>query len=338
MESALNLQNAQKEGHVAPPLSSAAHDVPVVSGPPVAISSKRRLNRGRRVGTVMVGSFDIAEGQRDFLEIAKRSGTDKVEGNYMLEGCLNQTKSCTRPGCANGACRTWGHFYNTMYQKPLGPYSTPGTAPFQFLEIGFYTGKGYDAYTEFMPAAEAHSMEISCLPEGEWPWSNSASKNIKYQTYRDERRLHCGNASNLEFLNQIWRNEMKRPDAPPLKMVVDDGSHLSAHMAASMFFWFPRIHPRGLFIMEDIQPIQDADKFRTQFLPQIMADLHFCGDPKWPDEPCFPTLQPLLASIHCEMHICIFERNDEPAIELDLVQSKMPGNALDLKKCKSLMR
>ena len=90
--------------------------------------------------------------------------------------------------------------------------------------------------------------------------------------------------------------------------------------------------------MEDIQPIQEADKFRTQFLPLIMADLHFCGDPKWPDEPCFPTLQPLLASIHCEMHICIFERNDEPEMELDVVQSNMPRSALDLKKCKSMMR
>ena len=84
--------------------------------------------------------------------------------------------------------------------------------------------------------------------------------------------------------------------------------------------------------------IQEADKFRTQFLPLIMADLHFCGDPKWPDEPCFPTLQPWLALIHCEIHICIFERNDEPEMELDVVQSNMPRSALDLKKCKSMMR
>jgi hypothetical protein len=306
-------------------------------------SSKRHVHPGRRVGTVMVESFDIAEGQLDFLNIAKNSGTDKVAGNYRLEGCLKDDASCVMKGSANQACRPWGHFYNTMYQKRLGPYSTPDTPAFQFLEIGFYNGKGYDAYKEFMPAAEAHSMEISCIPpgtreEGKWPWGNFASKHKNYQKYRDEHRLHCGDASDVQFLNKIWIEEMKRPDAPPLKMVVDDASHLAPHMAASMFFWFPRIQPRGIFIMEDIAPTDVADKFRTQFLPQIMADLHFCGDPKWPDKPCFPTLQPLLASIHCELHICIFERNDEPAIELDLVQSGMPGNALDLKKCKSLMR
>jgi hypothetical protein len=291
----------------------------------------------------MVNQFDIAQGQRDFLAIALSTQTDKALGNDRLEGCLKNPASCTRQGCTKEACRPWGHFYNTMYQKRLGPHSTPDTEPFQFLEIGFYNGKGYDTYKEFMPAAEAHSMEISCIPEGprnegKWPYGNPASKNKNYQKYRDEHRLHCGDASDLVFLNKILIDEMKRPDAPPLKMVVDDASHLSAHMAASMFFWFPRIQPRGLFIMEDIQPISDADKFLTQFLPQIMADLHFCGDPKWPDEPCFPTLQPLLASIHCEMHICIFERNDEPAIELDLVRSKMPENALNLTKCKSLMR
>ena len=33
---------------------------------------------------------------------------------------------------------------------------------YQFLEIGFFNGKGFDIYTEFLPAAEMHSMEILC--------------------------------------------------------------------------------------------------------------------------------------------------------------------------------
>ena len=90
--------------------------------------------------------------------------------------------------------------------------------------------------------------------------------------------------------------------------------------------------------MEDIQPIDEANAFRTQFLPQIMKDLHFCGDPsEKSDELCFPSLFPLLASIHCEMHICIFERNDHPARELSLEESSLPNNALDLKQCKSML-
>ena len=85
-----------------------------------------------------------------------------------------------------------------------------------------------------------------------------------------------------------------------------------------------------------MQPISEANKFRTQFLPQIMTDLHYCGDPAFVDNgPCYPTLMPLLASIYCEMHICMFERNDEPAIELDLESSAMPPIALDASKCPS---
>ena len=67
-------------------------------------------------------------------------------------------------------------------------------------------------------------------------------------------------------------------------------------------------------------------------------DLHFCGDPNQAsDELCFPTLYPLLASIHCELHICIFERSDNPAKELSLKESSLPENALDLMQCKSML-
>jgi len=68
-----------------------------------------------------------------------------------------------------------------------------------------------------------------------------------------------------------------------------------------------------------------------------MSDLHFCGDPNQDkDEACFPQLWPLLQSIHCEMHICVFERNMEPAKpDLSLEESKAPANALDLSKCYS---
>jgi len=225
----------------------------------------------------------------------------------------------------------------------MGPYSRDDVDPFQFLEIGFFNGAGYDTYREFLPNGECHSIEIACIEEGpreegKWPWGNFAKKNPRYQQYLDEDRLHCGDGSDVNFLDKVWKNSMKRADAPPLKIVVDDGAHLSAHMAQSVFYWFPKIEPHGMLIVEDIQPIQEANAFRTQFLPQIMKDLHYCGDPKQKDDDlCFPTLFPLLASIHCEMHICIFERNDKASKELSLEESTMPPNALDMSKCKSML-
>ena len=315
------------------------------------------------------------EGERDFYTIGLSTQTDKVLAPKGLPGCLQNDKSCTRPSCTRPECRPWGHHYDTIYQQRLGTYSRDDVEPFQFLEIGFFNGAGYDSvsdnllttrrgvkrvcyvlahlvanhyiisnkYREFLPNGECHSIEIACIEpgpraEGKWPWGNFAAENPRYQDYLEENRLHCGDASNVTFLESVWKNEMKRPDAPPLKIVVDDGAHLSEHMAQTVFFWFPRIEPRGLLVVEDIQPIAEANAFRTQFLPQIMKDLHFCGDPKQaPDELCFPTLFPLLASIHCEMHICIFERNDHPAKELSLEESSLPKNALDLTQCKSML-
>jgi hypothetical protein len=131
---------------------------------------------------------------------------------------------------------------------------------------------------------------------------------------------------------------MNRPDAPPLMIVIDDGSHQAWHMAQSVFFWFPRIEPGGIMIVEDIQPLEKTNLFRTQFIPQLMADLHFCGDPaEKPDSPCFPLLQSLLQSVHCEMHICVFERNKKPAIpDLALTESMLPENALNAMACGSI--
>ena len=88
----------------------------------------------------------------------------------------------------------------------------------------------------------------------EQPWGNFAEKNPKYQQYLDENLLHCGDANDVNYLMDVWTKEMKRPGAPPLKVVVDDGSHEAAHMAQSVLFWLPRIEPGGFLFVEDIQP------------------------------------------------------------------------------------
>ena len=105
------------------------------------------------------------------------------------------------------------------------------------------------------------------------------------------------------------------------------------HMATTLFFWFPRIAPGGILVVEDIQPIQEANAFRTHVLPQVMKDIHYCGDPKFSDKACFPTIWPLLQSVHCEMHICVFERNQQPAVEYNKEQSMPPPHTFKANEC-----
>ena len=105
----------------------------------------------------------------------------------------------------------------------------------------------------------------------------------------------------------------------------------------AIFFWFPRVEPGGIMIIEDVQPNGLSNRFRTEFLPQIMWDMHYCGlsGPAFPpDDVCFPTLQPFLHSVHCEMHICVLERNEVPAVKnLSREDSQPPANALNLHMC-----
>mmetsp|Transcript_23065 Transcript_23065/g.26700 ORF Transcript_23065/g.26700 Transcript_23065/m.26700 type:complete len:349 (-) Transcript_23065:309-1355(-) len=303
--------------------------------------------------------------EKDFLQIAKPTGTDKVAGRHYAPDCiLNRTK-CTFPTFERAECRPWGHYYDTIYQQYLGKYSLPTTNAstnqhIQFLEIGYFQGKGFNAYTNYLNGGnynndgsgdskqeqnqhELHSIEISCLEhgpqsEGKWPWGNFADKNPRYDTLKQQDRLHCGDAAHYQTLKKIWETSMKRSNAssnpaPPLMVVVDDGSHVAKQMTTSLFFWIPRLEPGGILIMEDIQPSGEANPFRTHILPQVIKDLHWCGDTD-PDKKtnkdtrCFPQLQPFLAGVHCEMHICVFIRNDKPSVEPNELDSMMPVDAM----------
>lgn len=283
----------------------------------------------------------------DFRAIGAKIGTDKVGGYSNILHCANDENRCIHPKAERDVCRSGLHFYDTIYNRWLAPYAAENN-PMQFLEIGFYQGKGFETYSAFLShnkGAELHSMEISCIEpgpqdEGKWPWGNFAKKHRWYQDLLDKDRLHCGDASDYDFLHNKWTTKMKRKDAPPLKVVIDDGAHIHSQMAASLFYWFPRIEPGGILVVEDVEPISQGNKFRTHIVPQVMKDLHWCGGPSGQktlignDPLCFPTIQPLLQGIHCEMHICVFVRNNVPAHEPDKAGSITPSDAFEnAQKC-----
>lgn len=104
-----------------------------------------------RIGSTNSAGFYFVhpkEGERDFYNIGKTTHTDKVAAPGRLPGCLQNSASCTRPNCTRPECRPWGHHYDTIYQQRLGPYSRDDVEPFQFLEIGFYHGDGYDTVSD----------------------------------------------------------------------------------------------------------------------------------------------------------------------------------------------
>jgi hypothetical protein len=130
-------------------------------------------------------------------------------------------------------------------------------------------------------ALKLHVSKKGPQDEGKWPGVNFPKENANYPKYLDTNQLHCGDASNYKVLHEVWTTKMKRPGSPPLKVVVEDASHIAEPMAMSLFFWFPKIEPGGVFIMEDIiRPLDEPNLIRTDVLPrvmpQVMKDLHYC--------------------------------------------------------------
>ncbi len=119
-------------------------------------------------GDVILKEISKIGSKLSFLDLGLKTGTDKVQGQKNFPLCLKDGKMCNQAKHVREECQPFGHFYHTLYQQKLGSYySSKDAEPFQFLEVGFFKGHGYDTYREFLPRGECHSIEISCLPHGD---------------------------------------------------------------------------------------------------------------------------------------------------------------------------
>lgn len=129
------------------------------------------------------GGDETAEKGLSFFDLGLKTGTDKVLGQKNFPLCLKEGKMCNEVKNVREECQPFGHYYHTLYQQKLGShYSRKDAELFQFLEVGFFHGNGYDTYREFLPRGECHSIEISCLPHGDRKDGKWVSANSLLQT------------------------------------------------------------------------------------------------------------------------------------------------------------
>ena len=127
-------------------MTVATSDAPPLPSP-IIRNSLPKSNTTSGIGSIDSNGFYFVhprEGERNFYVIGKKTSTDKVTVPGYLPRCLKNDASCTRPNCTRPECRPWGHHYDTIYQHRLGPFSRDDVEPFQFLEIGFFRGSGFD--------------------------------------------------------------------------------------------------------------------------------------------------------------------------------------------------
>lgn len=289
--------------------------------------------------SAIVAAATTVEKGKNFLEIAVKYNNDKAMGIKSLEKCNLPTEHvlcpAKRQNAVNPECRIVGHFYQRLYQQWLGPFSLDTTDPFLFIEIGFGQGNSVPLFNEFLPRADRHILDIACQNMDKV----SPKMAAKYKPEMEKGRLHCGSSADFDFLHSVYRKLVtERPDGPPLRVVIEDASHIPSHMAVAVFFWLPRLEPGGLLFLEDIEPNVSTKHgghgIQSDFMPQLMSDIHYCGDEfLTEDSACFPQIQGLIQSIHCALHICVIQRNDVPASDPPREQSMPPPHALDLQKC-----
>lgn len=279
------------------------------------------------------------EKQKNFFEIAVKYNNDKAMGLKSQEKCNLPTEHVLCPdkrkNAVNPECRIVGHFYQRLYQQWLGPLSLDTVDPFLFIEIGFGQGNSVPLFNEFLPRADRHILDIACKD------LNKVAPNMaaKYKPEIDAGRLHCGSSADFDFLHSVYdKLVLQRQGGPPLRVVIEDASHIPAHMAVAVFFWLPRLEPGGLLFLEDIEPNVSTKHgghgIQSDLMPQLMSDIHYCGDEFHTEDPaCFPSIQGLIQSIHCALHVCVIQRNDVPASDPPREQSMPPANALDLRQC-----
>ena len=159
----------------------------------------------------------------------------------------------------------WGeHFYTPHYARHFGPRRRRALT---LLEIGI---GGYDdpraggaslrMWRAYFPRARIHGIDIH---------DKSAHDGRRIRTYR-------GDQTDRAFLEQVVK-EIGRPD-----IVIDDGSHLNAHVVATFEILFPLLADDGLYVVEDTQtsywpgyggsPDRDADAGTSMGFLKRLAD------------------------------------------------------------------
>jgi len=131
-------------------LKNAKNDNKIHNPPPVAKASLRSEPEPVQLyAPAKAKEKEGRKGELNFFDIGITTGTDKVLGEKNLPLCLKDDKACGQPQQVRDECRPFGHFYHTMYQQTIGTYSLDDAAPFQFLEVGFFHGNGYDMTGNF---------------------------------------------------------------------------------------------------------------------------------------------------------------------------------------------
>ncbi len=126
------------------------------------------------------------------------------------------------------------HHYTSIYEKLFEPYRSK---PISFLEIGLQR-----EFLQEKPDCPSLRMWLEFFSE-----SNVSGFDITDFSGVDipRARIFQGDQSNPRNLTSMAQ------EVGPFDIIIDDGSHASAHQQVTVATLFPYLKPGGLFVIED---------------------------------------------------------------------------------------
>lgn len=269
------------------------------------ISTAHALNQGQEHG--LRGQSELSRrnlvarssSDKSFTEIATSTLTDKV----TIDG--------------------YGHNYGWFYDQYLASirYDT-----FTFVEIGLSSGRGAQAWKQFLPNARVVEMEIGCTAEN--AHKNSWITGTKvFKEFKASGNLYCMDALNYPEAEKVLQNFNS-----PFMVMCEDGGHSDREMVMSFLYYFPRLASNGMFFSEDIGVVYASDKKRygmKNILTSVMEPLQDVVqyDTKSAklnklNKNKLQAFKDIVKMTACAQGICMIQRNN----------NAVPQEALDLYK------
>ena len=127
-------------------------------------------------------------------------------------------------------CNKWAQ-YVTAYDRELAPLLARQT-PLRLLEVGVQSGGSLELWSNLLPERSTVvgiDIDPACAALG----------------FDGNIHVEIGDATDPEFLNRVLGDQ-------GFDVIIDDGSHRSADVIATLEHLFPRLAPGGLYIIEDL--------------------------------------------------------------------------------------